>query len=47
MVDVFLLLFSIVLFIVLYGILISYRHRSRQDRHVYYTVENTRAGEES
>ena len=41
MLDFLLLVFLIVLLISLYGLLVSYRSRSRGDRPVYYTAENT------
>jgi hypothetical protein len=50
MVDFLLLVFFIVLMISLYGLLVSYRSRSRDDKQVYYTAENTAAdgsGDES
>ncbi len=43
MLDFLLLIFFIVLLISLYGLLVSYRSRSRGDRPVYYTAENTAA----
>lgn len=43
MLDFLLLIFFIVLLISLYGLLVSYRSRSRTDKPVYYTAENTAA----
>ena len=43
MLDFLLLVFLVVLMISLYGLLISYRSRSRSDKTVYYTAENTAA----
>ena len=41
MLDFLLLIFLVVLMISLYGLLVSYRSRSRGDKQVYYTAENT------
>jgi len=43
MIDFLLLIAFIVLMISLYALLISYRRRSRGDKTVYYTAENTAA----
>lgn len=45
MLDFLLLIFLVVLMISLYALLISYRSRSRSDKPVYYTAENTAADE--
>jgi len=41
MLDFLLLVVLIVLMISLYGLLVSLRSRSRDDRPTYYTAENT------
>ena len=43
MIDFLLLIAFIVLMISLYALLVSYRRRSRGDKTVYYTAENTAA----
>ena len=43
MLDFLLVIFLIVLMISLYALLVSYRSRSRSDKPVYYTAENTAA----
>lgn len=43
MLDFLVLIFLIVLMISLYALLVSYRSRSRGDKPVYYTAENTAA----
>lgn len=41
MLDFVLLIFLIVLLISLFGLLAAFRSRSRGDKQVYYTAENT------
>ena len=43
MLDFLLLIAFVVLMISLYALLVSYRSRSRGDKPVYYTAENTAA----
>lgn len=43
MLDFLLLIFLVILMISLYGLLVSYRSRARDDKPVYYTAENTAA----
>lgn len=43
MLDFLLLVFLIVLMISLYALLVAHRGRSRSEKQVYYTAENTGA----